>query len=109
MTVRSARQESARQDQMETDRREVTVHSVRQEIVRREMTVRDVKMETDRQENLETDRQDRKVVIEMAAVKEKRTITRKISRAIAAVVIIMQVAETIGRTIKIVRENRETV
>ena len=60
-----------------------------------------------RREDMVTDRQDRKTVIEMVVMKEKTTIIRKASRVIAAAVIILEVIETIDRTIQVVRENRE--
>ena len=64
-------------------------------------------MVTDHRENTVTDRTDRKMVIEMAVMKEKTTIIRKASRAIAAAVIILEVIETIDRTVRIVQERRE--
>ena len=95
--------------------RTVTDHSVRMEIVHvTTATVPSAQMVTVRQEtvivhreDMVTDRQDRKMVIEMAVIKEKTTIIKKASRVIAAVVIILEVIETIDRTIQAVRENRE--
>ena len=78
----------------ETDH--VTTETVRREI-----------MATDRREDLATDRRDRKMVIEMAVMKEKTTIIKKVSRVIAAAVIVLEVIETIDRTVRIVQERRE--
>ena len=64
-------------------------------------------MATDRREDLATDRRDRKMVIEMAVMKEKTTIIKKVSRVIAAAVIVLEVIETIDRTVRIVQERRE--
>ena len=65
--------------------------------------------ETDRREDTETDQTDRKMVIEMAVMKEKTTIIRKASKAIAVAVIILELIETIDRTVRIVQERRADV
>ena len=46
-------------------------------------------------------------LIEMAVMKEKTTIIKKVSRVIAAAVIVLEVIETIDRTVRIVQERRE--
>ena len=43
----------------------------------------------------------------MAVMKEKTTIIKKVSRVIAAAVIVLEVIETIDRTVRIVQERRE--
>ena len=49
------------------------------------------------------------MVIGNGRYERKTTIIRKASKVIAAVVIILEVIETIDRTIQVVRENRETL
>lgn len=76
------------------------------EVIETETASREI-MATDRREDLATDRRDRKMVIEMAVMKEKTTIIKKVSRVIAAAVIVLEVIETIDRTVRIVQERRE--